>query len=132
MIKMNGVHMRFGTPTPILRIFDEDKATEFYIDFLGFKVDWQHRFEDGTPLYMQVSKDGCVIHLSGHHGDATPGSSMRIETNELDAFQRELLAKRYKHARPGVNEMPWGTRDMSIKDPFGNTLTFFSPSRAAP
>jgi hypothetical protein len=57
---------------------------------------------------------------------------MRIETNELDAFQRELLAKRYKHARPGVNEMPWGTRDMSIKDPFGNTLTFFSPSRAAP
>jgi catechol 2,3-dioxygenase-like lactoylglutathione lyase family enzyme len=33
--------MRFGTPTPILRIFDEDKATEFYVDFLGFKVDWQ-------------------------------------------------------------------------------------------
>jgi uncharacterized glyoxalase superfamily protein PhnB len=120
----------FGTPTPILRIFDEDKAKEFYVDFLSFNVDWQHRFEDGTPLYMQVSKDGCVIHLSGHHGDATPGSAMRIETNDLDAFQQELLAKRYRHARPGVNEMPWGTRDMSIKDPFGNTLTFFAPARA--
>lgn len=25
---------------PILRIFDEAKAREFYVGFLGFKVDW--------------------------------------------------------------------------------------------
>lgn len=31
--------MAFGKTTPILRIFDEAKAKEFYIDFLGFKVD---------------------------------------------------------------------------------------------
>jgi uncharacterized glyoxalase superfamily protein PhnB len=116
--------MSFDKPTPILRIFDEDKAKEFYVDFLGFKIDWTHRFEEGTPLYMQVSKDRCVIHLSGHFGDATPGSSMRIETDELESFQKELAAKRYKHARPGINDTPWGTRDMPIKDPFGNTLTF--------
>ena len=47
--------MAFGKTTPILRIFDAAKANEFYIDFLGFKVDWQHRFEDGLPLYMQIS-----------------------------------------------------------------------------
>jgi len=49
---------------------------------------------------------------------------MRIETNELEAFQKQLLAKHYKYARPGIEEMPWGTRDMSIADPFGNRLTF--------
>jgi len=29
-----------------------------------------------------------------------------------------------KYARPGIEVMPWGTRDMAIRDPFGNKLTF--------
>jgi uncharacterized glyoxalase superfamily protein PhnB len=110
--------------TPILRIFDETKAKEFYVEFLGFNVNWEHRFEPGLPLYMQVSKDGCVLHLSEHHGDCSPGAAMRIETSDLDAFHAELASKRYKYARPRIEEMPWGTRDMSVKDPFGNRLTF--------
>ncbi|WP_411879161.1 glyoxalase superfamily protein [Polaromonas sp. YR568] len=118
--------MSFGKTTPILRIFDEAKAREFYVDFLDFKVDWEHRFGEGMPLYMQVSKGGCVLHLSGHHGDCSPGAAMRIETDELEAFQRELLARQYKYARPGIEDMPWGSRDMSISDPFGNRLTFTS------
>jgi len=116
--------MSFGKTTPIFRIFDEAKAKEFYIDFLGFKVDWEHRFEENLPLYMQISKDGCVIHLSEHHGDCSPGAAIRIETNELEAFQRQLLAKQYKYARPGIQDMPWGSKDMSVSDPFGNRLTF--------
>jgi uncharacterized glyoxalase superfamily protein PhnB len=118
----------FEKATPILRIFDEAKAKEFYVDFLGFKVDWEHRFEPSLPLYMQISKDGCVLHLSEHHGDCSPGAAMRIETSELDAFHAELASKHYKYARPGSEEMPWGTRDMSVKDPFGNRLTFTTPS----
>lgn len=116
--------MSFGKITPILRIFDEAKAREFYIDFLGFKVDWEHRFEPGLPLYLQISKDGCVLHLSEHHGDCSPGAAMRIETDELDAYHQQLLAKNYKHAHPGIEDTAWGSRDMSIRDPFGNRLTF--------
>lgn len=62
--------MSFGKTTPILRIFDETKAVEFYVDFLGFRIDWQHRFEANFPLYLQVSRGECVLHLSEHH--ATP------------------------------------------------------------
>jgi uncharacterized glyoxalase superfamily protein PhnB len=116
--------MKFGKTTPILRIFDEAKAKEFYVEFLSFRVDWEHRFEEGLPLYMQISKDGCIIHLSEHHGDSSPGAAMRIETEELEAFQKELIAKDYKYARPGIEVMPWGSRDMSVTDPFGNRLTF--------
>ena len=116
--------MSFCKITPILRIFDEAKANEFYVDFLGFSIDWEHRFEVDLPLYMQISKDGCVIHLSEHHGDCCPGAAMRIETNELEVFQADLVAKRYKNARPSIEETPWGTRDMSVTDPFGNRLTF--------
>jgi uncharacterized glyoxalase superfamily protein PhnB len=121
--------MGFGRTTPILRIFDEAKAKEFYVGFLGFTVDWEHRFEAGLPLYMQVSKDDCIIHLSEHHGDCSPGAAIRIETNELDGFQKELIEKGYKYARPAVEEMPWGTRDMSVIDPFGNRLTFTTHQR---
>lgn len=116
--------MGLGASTPILRIFDEAKAREFYVDFLAFRVDWEHRFEPGLPLYMQVSRDGCVLHLSEHHGDCSPGSAIRIDADNLDAFHRELSAKDYKYARPGIETMPWGTRDMSVTDPFGNRLTF--------
>jgi hypothetical protein len=115
--------MSLGRTTPILRIFDEMKAREFYVDFLGFKVDWEHRFEPDLPLYMQVSRDGCVLHLSEHHGDACPGAAMRIETKDLEGLQQELVQKRYKNARPGIQERPWG-HDMSIADPFGNKLIF--------
>lgn len=114
-----------GPSTPILRIFDAAKAREFYVDFLGFRVDWEHRFEPGLPLYMQISRDGCVLHLSEHHGDGSPGAALRIETSDLDALQRELAAKRYQYARPGIEQQPWG-RDMSMRDPFGNKLTFTS------
>jgi hypothetical protein len=67
-----------------------------------------------------------VLHLSEHYGDAAPGSALRIDTNDIDAFHAELAGKRYKYARPGINEMPWGTREVSVKDPFGNRLTFSS------
>ena len=86
--------MAFGKTTPILRIFDEAKAKEFCIEFLGFKVDWEHRFEAGLPLYMQISKDGCIIHLSEHHGDCSPGAAIRIETNELEAFEKATSGKK--------------------------------------
>jgi uncharacterized glyoxalase superfamily protein PhnB len=73
---------------------------------------------------MQISKDSCIVHLSEHHGDCSPGTAVRIETDEVAAFHQELLAKGYRYARPGIEETPWGSRDMSIKDPFGNRLTF--------
>ena len=119
--------MKLGRVTPILRIFDEAKAREFYVDFLGLAVDWEHRFEPDMPLYMQVSKDDCILHLSEHFGDGVPGVRLRIEISDVDAYQQQLLAKKYQNARPGVENMPWGYREMTIGDPFGNHLTFAMP-----
>ncbi|MCE8026506.1 glyoxalase superfamily protein [Billgrantia aerodenitrificans] len=116
--------MSFGKTTPILRIFDEAKAKEFYIEFLGFTVDWEHRFAEGMPLYMQISKDGCVLHLSEHHGDCSPGAALRIETDELEAFHQQLNAAGYGFAKPNIEAMPWGSQDMTLADPFGNRLIF--------
>jgi len=109
---------------PILRIFDETKAREFYLDWLEFKVDWEHRFEPGMPLYMQVSRDTLTLHLSEHHGDATPGARVYVETEMAEALHRELNAKQYKNNRPGLEKTPWGTLCTEVIDPFGNRITF--------
>lgn len=113
--------------TPILRIFDEAKAREFYVDFLGFQVDWEHRFAADLPLYLQVSRGDCILHLSEHHGDASPGAAIRIATADLDGYRAALLAKVYTYARPGIETMPWGSREMSVRDPFFNRLVFAEP-----
>lgn len=123
--------MMMGNTTPILRIFDEAKAKEFYVDFLGFAVDWEHRFDPELPLYLQVSRGSCCLHLTEHHGDCCPGAAVRIHVDDVDALHAELNGKTYRYARPGVELMPWGTRDMSVKDPFGNRLTFTQPTTEA-
>lgn len=110
--------------TPILRSFDEAKAREFYLDYLGFQVVFEHRFEPGLPLYMGVARDGCELHLSEHHGDATPGAALRIAVADVEALCAELQSRPARHNRPEVQRMPWGTRDFTVIDPFGNRLTF--------
>lgn len=123
--------MKLGTVTPILRIFDEAKTREFYLGFLGFTVDWEHRFEPGLPLYLQVSRGACVLHLSEHHGDCCPGAALRIDVDDIDGLHAELAGKQYGYARPGIDDTPWGARELSVKDPFGNRLTF-TQAHAAP
>lgn len=117
--------MKLGKTTPIFRMFDEPKALEFYVEFLGFRVAWRHRFAADLPLYMEVARDDCKIHLSEHHGDCSPGAAIRVEVSDIDALHAELDQKQYRYARPSIEDMPWGSRELSVHDPFGNRLTFF-------
>ncbi|QDH20334.1 glyoxalase superfamily protein [Saccharibacillus brassicae] len=116
--------MELSGMVPILRIFDETKAREFYIGYLGFAVDWEHRFEAGLPLYMQVSRGPVRLHLSEHHGDSTPGSAVRIGVSDVMELHRELTAKPYRFLNPGVENRPWGGAELELVDPFGNRLVF--------
>lgn len=118
--------MTISPAIPILRIFSEQKAREHYLDFLGFTCEWEHRFEEGMPLYMEVRRGALVIHLSEHHGDATPGSTIFVHVGDIDALHEELIAKNYPYARPGVDDLPWG-RVMQVGDPFGNRIRFCQP-----
>ena len=109
---------------PILRIFDVAKAKEFYIDWLGFTIDWEHQFEENTPVYMGISKDDIQIHLSEHYGDATPGSKVFIICTEIEKYYAELQTRPYKYYRPCLEKTFYGTLEISVQDPFGNKLSF--------
>ncbi len=116
-----------GSIVPVLRSFDLDMALAFYVGFLGFKEDFRHQFEPGTPYYMGFSLEGVRIHLSEHFGDASPGAHIRIEVDDVEKLSAELNAKHYRHSRPGFRDQEWGNREMTIADPFGNRVTFWQP-----
>ena len=118
---MTLTHLR---TVPILRSYDEAKAREFYVDWLGFSVDWEHRFEPNTPLYMQVSRDGIAFHISEHHGDGSPGSHVRVEIRGVREFYAELIARQYKNNRPGLERPDWGGIEFTVIDPVNNRITF--------
>ncbi|GJG98434.1 glyoxalase superfamily protein [Cupriavidus pauculus] len=122
--------MQLSQAIPILRIFSVDKAKEFYLDFLGFQLDWEHRFGDDFPLYAQVSRSGLKLHLSEHHGDATPGSAILVPIDDVDALHKELTERQYRYAKPGVEDAGWG-RQLQVKDPFGNRLCFIQQEAEA-
>jgi catechol 2,3-dioxygenase-like lactoylglutathione lyase family enzyme len=111
---------------PVLRTFPGPEALRFYVDFLGFVVDWEHRFEAGLPIYRQVSYEGAVLHLSEHHEDATPGSAVRIRVADVAGLQQRLHDSDVYPLRIGLSQESWGS-DLDVPDPFGNHLIFTTP-----
>jgi len=109
---------------PILRIFSVEKAKEFYLGFLGFSLDWDHQTGENGPVFMQVSRNGLVLRLSEHYGDGSPGAAVTAEVTGLDGFHAELQAKKYPYMNPGIEEMEWGARVITVIDPFGNRIHF--------
>lgn len=109
---------------PIFRIFDVAKAKEFYIDFLGFSLNFEHRFEGVSPVYMEVERAGFRLHLSEHHGDACPGANVYVRMTGVLEFHAELAARNYGYLKPGVETMEWNARVLEVIDPFGNRIRF--------
>ncbi|GAA5787479.1 glyoxalase superfamily protein [Chitiniphilus shinanonensis] len=122
----------FHATIPLLRIFDIAKARAFYLDYLGFRVDWEHRFAPDLPLYMQVTRGALTLHLTEHHGDCCPGAAVFIQTDGVDALHAELATRDYPWLRPSVEVAAWGDRLLKLTDPFGNRLLFNEPEPAAP
>jgi catechol 2,3-dioxygenase-like lactoylglutathione lyase family enzyme len=119
-----------GPAVPILRIFDRAKAVEFYVDYLGFTLDWEHGgHADHSPLYAQVSRGAARLHLSEHHGDASPGGAALVPVADVAALHTELHAQDYDYARPGISDEDWG-RVLVVVDPFHNRLVFHQPVAA--
>lgn len=116
---------RFSHAVPILRSFDEAQARDFYLRYLGFEVLFEHRFAPDLPLYMGLRLGACELHLSEHHGDATPGSAVRIGVADVDALLAELTERGHPRLRPGVQDQSWGTREIILTDPFGNRIIFW-------
>jgi catechol 2,3-dioxygenase-like lactoylglutathione lyase family enzyme len=124
-----------------MRIFDLAKAREFYTGFLGLCEDWEHRFGPDFPAYLQVGRAGLILHLTEHHGDASPGGNAFVWMQGLDAFHAKITGRGYAYAKPRIDTWDLGSDDMGearagmrvmeVTDPFGNRLRFGEPLPAS-
>lgn len=113
---------------PVFRSFDETKAREFYVDWLGFTWVGEYRADARAPLYAFLRLGAFHLHLSEHHGDATPGSTVMVHVDGLRDWHKSLLPN--PNMRPEVEALPWGLQ-MQVTDPFGNRLRFLEQGDAS-
>lgn len=116
-----------GSSIPVLRMLDEGKTKRFYLDFLGYKSDWEHRFTPDSPLYMQIRLGESVIHLNGHADSEAPTSEVRIPVKGLQDYCEHLKEKCQGDEKPEVVDPRYSGEnlDMNIYDPSGNLLVFW-------
>ncbi|MDQ8705312.1 glyoxalase superfamily protein [Streptomyces sp. LHD-70] len=97
---------------PILRVADAARAVDWYAR-LGFRQQWEHRFESGFPVFTEVARGPVRLYLSEHEGDARPDTLVYLRVRDLDAVAAEF------GVRP--EQAPWG-RELELSDPDGNRI----------
>ena len=107
---------------PVLQIDDAVEAKRFYIDRLGFLVDFEHQHEPGFPVFMGVERGDLYIHLS-EHGRGHPGSEVYIFVDDIQEWVDRFLRNNVD-VESGPTKQPWGNTEVLIKDPFRNALRF--------
>ena len=113
---------RFGGVNPIFRVNDLNASLDYYVNVLGFKVDW--KTEGGIAA---VSRDRCGIFLCvGDQGHT--GTWVWIGTGDVEALQRELVAKGAKIRHPPTN-YDWAL-EMQVEDLDGNVLRIGSEPKS--
>lgn len=96
---------------------------DFYIDGLGFTIDWEHRFGPSDPVYMQISRNGLTLHLS-ENKRFKAGVIVFVDCKEVCQFHSELNKRKTKIELSKPEKTNWQTIQMEIEDPFGNLLRF--------
>jgi predicted enzyme related to lactoylglutathione lyase len=111
----------FECVSPILRVANLEASAAYYVDVLGFKVDWM---EPG--IMVSVSRGGKGLLLcEGDQGN--PGGWVWIGVSDADQLFQEYTAAGAKIRQPPTN-YPWAC-EMQVLDPDGNVLRMGSESK---
>ena len=113
------------TVIPQLRITQPTKSLDFYVTQLGFKIDWQHQFEPGFPLFLQLTREAQTLFLTEHAGDCEVGGAVYFRVPDALALHAAFAARGVT-ADPLPAATPWGTVEFLLQDPDGNRLRFAS------
>jgi uncharacterized glyoxalase superfamily protein PhnB len=105
-----------GSATPILRVASLDASLAYYVERLGFEVQWS------AQGFASIKRDHTSFMLSeGDQGHA--GTWLWISVDDADALYAELEARGALLRHPPTN-YPWGSRECQITDPDGHVLRF--------
>jgi catechol 2,3-dioxygenase-like lactoylglutathione lyase family enzyme len=102
---------------PILRVSKASDAVNWYAR-LGFRQEWEHRFEPGLPTFVSIVRQGVRLFLSEHAGDARPDTLVYIRVKQIASIAKEFGVP--------VTEQPWA-HEIHLQDPDGNRLRIGTP-----
>jgi catechol 2,3-dioxygenase-like lactoylglutathione lyase family enzyme len=109
---------------PILRVNSVAASIRYYVDVLGFKVDWSS--DEGSSI-ASVSCDGQAIMLcQGEQGQ--PGTWIWIGVEDIEPLFAKYSGKGVSFRERPTN-YPWAY-EMKIEDPDGHVLRFGSEPKA--
>lgn len=113
--------MEFEGATPILRVADFDASVAYYVNALGFHLDW------GDGQFGSVRRgDASLMLCEGSQGHA--GTWVYVSVSDADALYEEIRARGATIRHPPRN-FPWGSRELHVFDPDGHVLRFGSEAR---
>jgi catechol 2,3-dioxygenase-like lactoylglutathione lyase family enzyme len=110
----------FGDVTPVLRVRDVVASRDYYVQALGFKVNFE------TEDFVSVSRGHCNLFLcQGDQGH--PGCWVWIDGKDVDAVYEEYKTSgaRIRHAPTNYS---WAL-EMQVEDLDGNVLRLGSDPR---
>jgi catechol 2,3-dioxygenase-like lactoylglutathione lyase family enzyme len=113
---------------PLVHCSVAQKSLQFYTEVLDFKV----VFSDGEsdPSFNILQRGDGFIHLSSHSGDGRAGNSFSVIVSNIDDLFDSLVSRGLANKKPNspVHQSPldqtWGTRELYVDDPDGNTIRF--------
>ena len=113
---------RLESVIPTLAVGDVAAAIDWYVDALGFEEGW--RWGD-PPTHAAISLDGFQLHLSAV--DPEPGAGwLYCVVDDVDALH-ERLVEHGADVGHAPEDQEWEMREMPVRDPVGNALTFATP-----
>lgn len=111
------------TVIPQLRITNAARSRAFYVEGLGFSVDWEHQFEPGFPLFLSITRAGQTLFLTEHTGDCQVGGAVYFRVPDAAACHAQFSAAGIVADAP-PQATPWDTLEFTLTDPDGNRLRF--------
>ncbi|GAB3674248.1 hypothetical protein GCM10027594_35410 [Hymenobacter agri] len=110
--------------TPVFQMTDYPQTLAFYVDWLGFSIDWEDGPATDGARYLQISRSSIVLHLTTARHESCAGSRAIAEFSGLLAFHRLLQQKQSGFPMPELQKTSWHDRVMQLElfDPAGNCL----------
>jgi uncharacterized glyoxalase superfamily protein PhnB len=114
----------FKQVIPVIFVEDLDAATKYYVEKLGFQVSFTSEWD-----YNGVSRDGMELHIGRGTTSLvnTQGAHIYFSVENVDALRLEFIRSGAIGADTQVVDMPYGAREIHVRDVFGYHLGFSEP-----
>ncbi|MBT5877060.1 MAG: hypothetical protein HOH43_26805 [Candidatus Latescibacteria bacterium] len=113
---------RINSMVPVFGIDSYEDAVAHYVEWLGFKIDWEWRQAPGQPVVMAISRDEVAFMLNEHPDTPRP-CQVHLKVTDIEGLAAEWNIRRPGSVKIRIGE-PYEFPDLPISDPSGNQLIF--------